>query len=421
VDLIKLRPEVLVERAVEALRRVALDAADANSWGATHSQDEIVDHYLQWADTTSIRLRNVFDDETVDSLVRTKAFWSLSTASRDGAGLKQLVRTEYEGRQRLFNQLADELEHGHVTDDTAHAEETPVTQPVPKELARRVFVVHGRNDHARTAMFTFLRAIGLAPIEWSEAIAMTGQGSPYIGQVLDTALTSAQAIVVLLTPDDVAYLRTEYASGSTDPEATPLAQARPNVLFEAGMAMGRDANRTVLVELGQLRPFSDVAGRHAVRLDNSAEKRKDLAQRLRTAGCAVNLDGTDWLSAGDLTPPPPAGGGLPLGKRLPSSGNPAGVRLDARYHDRSNGGRLEIINHGTEPVFDLNVELPADLMGFHLVANSLPIKRLPAGKSAFLICARAMPSNADHFDVVLTGKTADGDSVREDAFVSLAG
>ena len=182
------------------------------------------------------------------------------------------------------------------------------------DRARKVFVVHGRNTEARTAMFTFLRAIGLAPIEWSEAVRLTGEGSPYIGRVLDAAFDAAQAIVVLLTPDDVAYLRREYASSDDDPEATPLAQARPNVLFEAGMAMGRNPGRTVLVELGQLRPFSDVVGRHAVRINGSAQRRKELAQRLQTAGCAVDLTGEDWLSVGDFTAPPPPGGGLPPGK-----------------------------------------------------------------------------------------------------------
>ena len=108
--------------------------------------------------------------------------------------------------------------------------------------SRKVFVVQGRNDAARATMFAFLRAIGLDPIEWSVAVQMTGEGSPYIGQVLDVAFDAAQAIVVLLTPDDIAYLRTEYANGEDDPETQALAQARPNVLFEAGMAMGRDGD-----------------------------------------------------------------------------------------------------------------------------------------------------------------------------------
>lgn len=55
-----------------------------------------------------------------------------------------------------------------------------------------------------------------------------------------------------------------------------------------------------MVGLGSLRPFSDISGRHVVRLDNSIGKRQELAQRLLTLGCAVDLSGTDWHSAGDF-------------------------------------------------------------------------------------------------------------------------
>ena len=238
---------------------------------------------------------------------------------------------------------------------------------------------------------------------------------------MDAAFDAAQAIVVLLTPDDVAYLRSEYASGDEDPETTPLAQARPNVLFEAGMAMGRDPKRTVLVELGQLRPFSDVVGRHAVRINRSPERRKELAQRLETAGCAVNLTGDDWLSAGDFAVPPPPGGGLPPGKRMPSSASPAGVRMDARFHERQNGGRLEIINHGSEAVHDVDLELPADIQGVHIIGSDLPLPRLPAGKSHMLPCALTLPRNVGYLELMITGHTAGGDPVREEVFVSLGG
>jgi predicted nucleotide-binding protein len=167
-----------------------------------------------------------------------------------------------------------------------------------------VFVVHGRNGTARGAVFAFLRSIGLAPIEWHEALVAAGKASPYVGEVVDAALADAQAVVILFTPDEVVALRPEYADGDEDPEVRPACQARPNVIFEAGLAIGRDPDRVVLVELGRLRQFSDVMGRHAVRLGNSVASRQEFAVRLRIAGCAVDLSGTDWHTSGDFSPPP---------------------------------------------------------------------------------------------------------------------
>jgi predicted nucleotide-binding protein len=165
---------------------------------------------------------------------------------------------------------------------------------------RVVFVVHGRNAGARSALFDFLRSIGLHPLEWSELIRRTGKASPYIGEVL-AELKNAQATVILLTPDDEAQLREPLRQGGDAPHETELTpQARANVIFEAGMAMAHDEDRTVLVELGTLRPFSDIAGRHTVRLNNSTPRRQELAQRLEAAGCAVNLTGTDWHTSGDF-------------------------------------------------------------------------------------------------------------------------
>lgn len=167
--------------------------------------------------------------------------------------------------------------------------------------SRKVFVVHGRDEQLRKDFFAFLRSLGLHPLEWSQAIALTDSASPYIGEVLERAFARAQAVVVLLSPDDEAKLKDAYVrDGDPDYERELKGQARPNVLFEAGMAFGSHPKRTVMVEIGELRPFSDVAGRHTVRLDNSAKARLDIANRLENAGCAVSKSGQDWLEIGDL-------------------------------------------------------------------------------------------------------------------------
>lgn len=177
-------------------------------------------------------------------------------------------------------------------------------KPEPRR-ANTVFVVHGRDSKAREAIFTFLRAVGLRPLEWSQAVALTGKGSPYVGEILDAAFREAAAIVILMTPDDDARLRPEFLNsrdGKSERELT--GQARPNVLFEAGMAFGRNADSTVLVQIGDLRPFSDVGGRHAVHLSNTFASRQDFLTKLSNAGCSVDLTGSDWNTAGDFSPRP---------------------------------------------------------------------------------------------------------------------
>ena len=169
------------------------------------------------------------------------------------------------------------------------------------ENRREVFVVHGRNAKVRDALFTFLRSIDLRPIEWSELVESTGEGAPYIGELLDAAFSKAQAIVVLMNPEEIVCLHPEFQSPKDLASDIDFnLQARPNVIFEAGMAMGRSPDRTIVVELGPVRPFSDLAGRHVIRFDGSTERRQELANRLRHAGCPVNIGGTDWHTAGNF-------------------------------------------------------------------------------------------------------------------------
>jgi hypothetical protein len=245
----------------------------------------------------------------------------------------------------------------------------------------RVFVVHGRNAAAADSMFEFLRELGLSPIEWDEAVALTGKGSPYVGEVLDVAFREGQACVVLLTPDDVAYLNSEFAIGENDPELVPQGQARPNVLFEAGMALGRNEDRTILVELGSVRPFSDVGGRHVLRLDNSERQRRALATRLETAGCPVDRTGSKWLEVGDFTPPN-AGRGLPLGRRIATTDR-SGPHVDGNWYGGSGTtlDRIKITNNGAVPIFDLRLVVPEGLKPHIQLHGDELVAKLPVGKS----------------------------------------
>lgn len=193
-----------------------------------------------------------------------------------------------------FYQAIQEINNVEIGDDIRTINEVSTDSSI-------VFVVYGRNEKIRKSMFSFLRSIGLSPLEWNSLLLKTGKASPYIGEILEKAFTMAQAVIVVLTPDDEVKLKDEFISDTDDNnEKNIMGQARPNVLFEGGMAMGRHPERTIFVQIGNVKPFSDIFGRHVIKLNNNTAVRQDLANRLKNAGCNVDLEGTDWHTSGDF-------------------------------------------------------------------------------------------------------------------------
>jgi predicted nucleotide-binding protein len=164
---------------------------------------------------------------------------------------------------------------------------------------QKIFVVYGRDHQIRDSMFRFLQAIGLKPVSWEEWIGTLGQGSPNVSAVLQTGLTKAAAVVVLLTPDDEVRLKSNFLEGS-DPQDEHdrllIGQARPNVLFEAGMALALSEKSTIIVQCGLTRAFSDIDGRQVLRLDGASASLRALIERLKAVGCAVKNEDGAWES-----------------------------------------------------------------------------------------------------------------------------
>ncbi|MFO0821009.1 MAG: nucleotide-binding protein [Pirellulales bacterium] len=153
---------------------------------------------------------------------------------------------------------------------------------------RRVFVVYGRNRSIYVAMTQFLQRLKLNPVSFDEIRNELG-GSPTILEIVQAGMKKAQAVVVLLTPDECGRLRSEYQLAGETAEDTRW-QPRPNVFIESGMALALDRNRTLLVTVGGVTLPSDLAGLHTIPLDNSASKRESLRNAL--IGVKCNVTGT---------------------------------------------------------------------------------------------------------------------------------
>lgn len=176
----------------------------------------------------------------------------------------------------------------------------------------KVFIVHGRDLSLLDKLGQFLRSVGLIPLSWEEARSLTGKPTPFTEEVVTSAFSKAQAIIILLSPDERVQLRNELA---TDGNADIGHQPRPNVIWEMGLAMAMHHERTILLEVGTVRTLSDLAGRNVIRLDErqgvNVEKRRLLLSALQTAGCKVTTGDSAWertpamYPAGAVQPPPP--------------------------------------------------------------------------------------------------------------------
>jgi len=167
-----------------------------------------------------------------------------------------------------------------------------------EESTSRVFVVHGRNVRAKEALVAFLKSLRLQPLVWQDVVRATGKPNPHISDVLDKGFSIATAVIVLYTGDEHAELRSELRQ-STDLAESVSAQPRPNVIYEAGMAVAKFPDRTILVKLGSVRISSDLWGRHYVDLENP-DGRAQLVDALTNSRCAVDTSG-DWQQAGDFS------------------------------------------------------------------------------------------------------------------------
>ena len=163
---------------------------------------------------------------------------------------------------------------------------------------KKVYVICGRNQALHKAMDTFLRALALQPIEREVAVDRTEETSPFVGSIIDAVFRNAQAIVVLFTGDDKVRLREElWNERDTDNEKMERFQPGADQIFEAGYAFGKAPNRTILVQVGDVKLFTDIEGRHIPNFTGSHSDLQALKTRLIRAGCEVEDKGSAWLDA----------------------------------------------------------------------------------------------------------------------------
>lgn len=141
---------------------------------------------------------------------------------------------------------------------------------------KRVFIIHGRDLKTVRDLEKFLSSLGFTVLKFKDLANSATQ--KFVIDVVLEAITNATVVIAVFTPDELAVL---YEGQAVSKERSGRRwQARPNVIFEAGIAYGISKEKTILVTAGaDVELFSDLSGLHFIRLD-SETGREDLRTRL---------------------------------------------------------------------------------------------------------------------------------------------
>ncbi|HEY2293339.1 MAG TPA: nucleotide-binding protein, partial [Thermoanaerobaculia bacterium] len=153
---------------------------------------------------------------------------------------------------------------------------------VREAIVPQVFVVHGQDEDAKTAVVLFLEKSKLRPIVLRD---QPSEGRTIIEKFEE--YSSVSFAIILLTPDDV---------GARRGKALKLQpRARQNVIFELGFFVGALGRKRVSVlsrqEKKSIEIPSDYEGVQYISMDTSERWHQELAREIRQAG--IKLD-TSW-------------------------------------------------------------------------------------------------------------------------------
>jgi hypothetical protein len=136
------------------------------------------------------------------------------------------------------------------------------------------FIIHGQDAEPRNELARFLRSLGVNVLSFHQAASSRSSVRMILKTVL-SGIKQADVVIVLFTPDEQAVFhnpRSGTYHGRPGDSKWEGWEARPNVIFEAGIAIGVAGKKTIIARLGPVRDFSDLGGIDYVDLDRDDAK-----------------------------------------------------------------------------------------------------------------------------------------------------
>lgn len=149
------------------------------------------------------------------------------------------------------------------------------------EKNKKVFVVYGHDDHAKTQLEAMLRRWDLEPLILDQLIS-SGQT---IIEKLEEYTSQVNFGIVLATPDDIGYPKND--------ESNRQYRVRQNVVLELGMLLAKVGRQKVAILLSQAEKMekpSDIEGLIYIPFTNNVEEAKlSLAKEMNNNGYLLDI------------------------------------------------------------------------------------------------------------------------------------
>lgn len=211
--------------------------------------------YEKWNKFNQQLLKNLF---TTDEIESEYSHWSAMFISTQPKSLGQKIADRYDDIEEKVHRLDSIAERLEIIPLTNAAEATAIQSPSryqsSAQSSKKVFIVHGRDEVAKTSLEVFAIENGLEPVVLHR---QADEGMTIIEKF--EKHSDVGYAFILLTPDEVAYLAAEEAK--PDGERKKEFRARPNVIFEFGYFVGKlGRSKVCCLYTGGVSLPSDVSG-----------------------------------------------------------------------------------------------------------------------------------------------------------------
>ncbi|NOK32027.1 hypothetical protein HMI49_02260 [Corallococcus exercitus] len=239
-----------------------------------------------------VRSRSVNFADVLEILSRDELKDICSALGLDDSGREKVPLIE---RILELGDEESEVEPKGPTDpDTALGPDPVVPVALPQKDGKKVFIIHGRDRATLQELKHFLKGLGLQAWTFVDEFHESISNTPIV-EIVARGVSKTRAVIALLTPDEFACLVPERREAAESERNVRRWQPRPNVIYEAGMAMGLNREGTIMVTVGNVELPSDLDGILHIRLTNGTESRRTLRKKLMQAGCEVDMNLDDWM------------------------------------------------------------------------------------------------------------------------------